>query len=100
VKIRTKLELIIIVNILMLVGIVSVSLLWQTKANRQFKQQAQAMELQHAIFEQGRLLEEYFYHREERPKNNTLSFRRKSEGFLKTCREYSPDRKKLSISIT
>jgi hypothetical protein len=81
-KIRTKLQLIILVNILMLVGIVSVSLLWQAKANGQFKQQALAMELQHAIFEEGRLLEEYFQHREDRPKEQYLLIQTKIRELL------------------
>ena len=71
-KIKTKLQLIIIFNIILLAGIVSVSLLWQKQADRQFEQHALVMELQRAIFERARFREEYFLYREERSKEQFL----------------------------
>jgi len=81
-KIKTKLQLIIIVNILILVGIVSVSLLWQKKANRQFKQEALVMELNQAIFERARLREEYFLYREDRSKEQFLLLHKQIGGLI------------------
>ena len=81
-KIKTKLQLIILCNILLLVGIVSVSLFWQKQADRQFKQQTLVMELNQAIFEQARLREEYFHHREERPKEQYLLIHKQIGGLL------------------
>jgi len=81
-KIKTKLQLIIIVNILILVGIVSVSLLWQKKTNRQFKQEALVMELNQAIFERARLREEYFLYREDRSKEQFLLLHKQIGGLI------------------
>ena len=93
-KIKTKLQLIILCNILLLVGIVSVSLFWQKQADRQFKQQTLVMELNQAIFERARLREEYFLYREDRSKEQFLLIHSRSEGLWRGCREHSPGWKK------
>jgi PAS domain S-box-containing protein len=82
VKIKTKLELVIICNILILAGIVSVSLLWQKQAGKQWKQQALVMELNQAIFERARLREEYFIYREERSKEQFMLLHKRITGLL------------------
>jgi len=81
-KIKTKLQLIIIVNILILVGIVSLSLLLQKRGERHFKQQAVVMELNQAIFERARLREEYFLYREDRSKEQFLLIHKQIGGLL------------------
>ena len=81
-KIKTKLHLIIICNILLLVGIVSVSLLSHKQAEKQLKQQALVRELDQAIFERARLREEYFLYREERSKEQFLLIQKEIGGLL------------------
>lgn len=71
-KIKTKLQIIIVVNIMILVGTVSLNLLWQIQADKQFKQQGLIMELNQAIFERARLREEYFLYRTDRSKEQFL----------------------------
>jgi hypothetical protein len=71
-KIKMKLQLIIIVNVLSLVSIVSGSLLWQERADRQLNQQALVMELNRAIFEQAQSREEYLLYSEDRSKEQFL----------------------------
>jgi len=81
-KIKTKLQLIIICNILILVGIVSVRLLWQKQADRQFKRQALVMELNQAIFERAQWREEYFLYREDRSKEQFLLIHKQIGGLI------------------
>jgi PAS domain S-box-containing protein len=76
-KIKTKLQIIIIINIMILVGNISLNLLWQTQADKQLKQQAIIMELNQVIFEQARIREEYFLYREDRSKEQFLLIHKK-----------------------
>jgi diguanylate cyclase (GGDEF)-like protein len=81
-KIKTKLKIIIIVNIMILVSTVSLNLLWQIQADKQLKQQGLIMELNQAIFERARLREEYFLYREDRSKEQFLLMQKKIAGLL------------------
>ena len=81
-KIKTKLQLIILVNILLLVGIVSVNLLSHKQADRQLKQQALITELNLTIFERARLREEYFLYREDRSREQFLLIHTQIGGLL------------------
>ena len=81
-KIKTKLNIIIIFNIILLAGVVSAGLLWQKQADRQFEQQALVGELNRAIFERSRLREEYFLYREDRSKEQFLLIQQKIGGLL------------------
>jgi len=81
-KIRTKLQIIIVVNLIILVGNVSLNLLWQTQAEKQLKQQALIMEFNQAIFERARIREEYFLYREDRSKEQFLLMHEKIAGLL------------------
>jgi len=76
-KIKTKLQLIIILNVIILIGIVSISLLWQVKADRQFEKQNMVMELNLAIFEKAQAREEYFMYRQERSKEQWILMHKK-----------------------
>jgi PAS domain S-box-containing protein len=81
-KIKTKLQLIIIVNILILAGIVCFSLLWQKQAEDLIEQNAMISELQEVIFERARLREEYFLHRTARAKTQFLLIHKEIGGRL------------------
>jgi diguanylate cyclase (GGDEF)-like protein len=81
-KIKTKLNIIIIFSIILLAGVVSAGLLRQKHADRQFEQQALVGELNRAIFEQSRLREEYFLYREDRSKEQSLLIQQKIGGLL------------------
>ena len=81
-KIKTKLQLIIIVNILLLAGIVSVSLVWQKRTAGHLENHALFEELNQAIFERARLREEYFLYREDRSKEQFLLIHKQIGGFL------------------
>ena len=76
-KIKTKLKLIIIVNILILAGLVSLSLLWQKQTDKQYEQQSLVMKLNLAIFERARLREEYFIYGSDRSKEQFLLMHKK-----------------------
>lgn len=76
-KIKTKLQLIIILNVFLLAGVVSSSLLWHVRADRQFEKQDMVMELNQAIFEKSQLREEYFMYRGERAKEQWLLMHKK-----------------------
>jgi PAS domain S-box-containing protein len=82
VKIKTKLQLIIIVNILILAGIVCLSLLWQKQAGDLIERNAMISELQNAVFERARLREEYFLHRTDRAKAQFLLIHKEIGGRL------------------
>jgi PAS domain S-box-containing protein len=101
-KIKTKLQLIIIVNILLLTGIVSASLLWQKQAGKQLKQQALVMELNQAVFERARLREEYFIYREERSKEQFLLIHKQIGGLLERVSGAftGPDEKASLLKMT
>jgi HAMP domain-containing protein len=71
-KIKTKLQLIIIANILILAGVVCLSLLWQKQAEDLIGRNVMISELQEVIFERARLREEYFLHRTDRAKAQFL----------------------------
>jgi PAS domain S-box-containing protein len=82
VKIKTKLQLIITVNVLLMVCIFSVSLLWQKQAEKQLARQNLVMELNLAIFDQSRLREEYFLYQEDRSKEQFLLLHKHIGGLL------------------
>ena len=86
-KIKTKLQLILILNILILAGIVSISLVWQKQDERQLKEQALVMELNMAIFERARFREEYFLYREDRSKEQFLLMQKQIGGLLERMSE-------------
>ena len=90
-KIKTKLQLIIIVNILILAGIVSLSLLWQKQAEDLIEQNAMITEVQKAIFERARLREEYFLHRTDRAKAQFLLIHKEIGGSLERMSKVFPD---------
>jgi len=71
-KIKTKLQLIIIVNLLIVVGIISLNRLWQMQAERLAEQEALITQLNLAVFERARLREEYFLHRTLRTRGQFL----------------------------
>jgi diguanylate cyclase (GGDEF)-like protein len=81
-KIKTKLQILIVVNVMILVGNVSLNLLWQTQAEKQLKQQVLIMELNQTIFERARIREEYFLYREDRSKEQFILMHRKIAGLL------------------
>jgi PAS domain S-box-containing protein len=81
-KIKTKLQLIIICNILILVGIVSVSLLSEKHADRESMQEALITKLHQAVFERARVREEYFLYREERSKEQFLLIHKQIGGLV------------------
>jgi PAS domain S-box-containing protein len=81
-KIKTKLQLIIIVNILILAGVVCLSLLWQKQTEDLIEQNAIISELQAVIFERARLREEYFLNRTARAKAQFLLIHREIGGRL------------------
>ena len=81
-KIKTKLQPIIIVNIFSLVSIVSFSLLWQERAERQLNQQALVMELNRTIFEQAQSREEYLLYGEDRSKEQFMLMNKQISGLL------------------
>lgn len=62
-KIKTKLQLIIIVNLLILAGIISLNRLWQVQDERLMEQEALITQLNLAVFERARLREDYFLRR-------------------------------------
>ena len=82
VKIKTKLQLIITVNVLLMVCIFSVSLLWQKQAEKQLARQNLVMELNLAIFDQSRLREEYFLYQEDRSKEQFMLLHKHIGGLL------------------
>jgi diguanylate cyclase (GGDEF)-like protein len=81
-KIRTKLQIIIVVNLIILVGNVSLNLLWQTQAEKQLNHQALIVEFNQDIFEQARIRAEYFLYREDRSKEHFLLMHEKIAGLL------------------
>ena len=81
-KIKTKLQIIIIVNIMILAGNVSLNLLWHAQTDKQLQQQALIMELNKDIFERARIREEYFLYREDRSKEQFLLMHKKIAGLL------------------
>jgi two-component sensor histidine kinase/HAMP domain-containing protein len=83
-KIKTKLQIIIIVNIMILVGNVSLNLLWRTQADKQLNQQGLIMDLNQDIFERARIREEYFLYREDRSKEQFLLMHTKIAGLLES----------------
>ncbi|MBL7180241.1 MAG: PAS domain S-box protein [Desulfobacterales bacterium] len=81
-KIKTKLKLIIFFSILILAGILSANLFWQQQIERQSKQLALVMELNHAIFNKDRIRDEYFLYHEARSKEQFLLIHEKIGGLL------------------
>jgi PAS domain S-box-containing protein len=71
-KIKTKLQLIIIAVVILMAGNISLNFLWQRQAERQSEQELLVMELNGAIFERSRLREEYFLFQVERSKMQFL----------------------------
>jgi PAS domain S-box-containing protein len=91
VKIKTKLQLIIIVNLLIMAGLVSMSLVWQKQAEVLIEQNVLNMDLQMAIFEKAGLREEYFLHPTDRAKEQFLLLHREIGGRLERLSNVSHD---------
>ncbi len=97
-KIKTKLQLIITFNVLLLVCIVSVSLLWQKQAEKQLATQTLVMDLNLAIFDQSRLREEYFLYQEDRSKEQFLLLHKQIGGLLeRISRTFTGQEEKASL---
>lgn len=82
-KIKTKLQLIIVAVVILLAGSLSLSFLWQKQAERQSGRELLLMELDEAIFERARIREEYFLFREERSKVQFFIIHKQIEKLLK-----------------
>jgi len=81
-KIRTKLQLIIVFNLVLIIGVASISLFWHGQANRQFENLALVMELHQAIFQRTQIRDEYFIYGDERAKTQWILMHSKIGGLL------------------
>jgi len=82
-KIKIKLQLIIIFSALALLGILFTNLYRQQQTEKQFKQQALTMELNQAIFNENQIREKYFFYHEGRSKEQFLLIHEKIGGIFK-----------------
>ncbi|MCX5880731.1 MAG: ATP-binding protein [Deltaproteobacteria bacterium] len=98
-KIKTKLQLIIIVNLLLLAGIVSMNLLWQKQAAWLSERQSLITELNLALFRRVQLREEYFLYGSGRSEEQFLLICKEIDGRLESIwRTFTDPEDRISLN--
>ncbi|MBF0524318.1 MAG: PAS domain S-box protein [Deltaproteobacteria bacterium] len=90
-KIKTKLQFIIIINVLILAVIISLSLVLQKRADKLSAQEDVITDLNLAVFRRVKLREEYFLYRSDRAKEQSLHIHQEICGLLEKASGTFPD---------